>query len=355
MKKVLFATSALVLSAGFASAEVTLSGDGRMGLIYDGNDAQFGSRARVKFTLTGETDAGLSFGGAFRVDQEDLNGASRASNGTAGAVWISGTYGKLSMGDVVSATEAAIGDLYSVGYTEGTFGGDIEEFSYLTGDGVNTDQGPNILYEYSFDAFNFYLSASDASDNDWPGAYGSDNPYFDEVDDEFDPADNDADSEIAWSVAGSYTGQLANGSWMVGLGYAKHDEAKELALGGEFKTGGFSMKGVYIDYSDRNSFSLQFDDRPDFVITSDNYEYDRAYGLAAAYEYEAWTFKGFWRRDDFEVTDAGRTAGLGDTDRDSYGIGADYDLGGGAVLAGGIIDTDYAEDTVADFGIRFKF
>ena len=67
MKKVLFATSALVLSAGFASAEVALSGDGRMGMIYDGNDVQFSSRARVKFTLTGESDAGLSFGAAFRV------------------------------------------------------------------------------------------------------------------------------------------------------------------------------------------------------------------------------------------------------------------------------------------------
>ena len=34
----------------FASAEAALSGDGRTGMIGDGNDVQFSSRARVKFT-----------------------------------------------------------------------------------------------------------------------------------------------------------------------------------------------------------------------------------------------------------------------------------------------------------------
>ena len=33
MKKVLFATSALVASAGIASADIAISGDGRMGLV----------------------------------------------------------------------------------------------------------------------------------------------------------------------------------------------------------------------------------------------------------------------------------------------------------------------------------
>ena len=70
MKKVLFATSALVALAGAASAEVAVSGDGRMGMIYDGEDIQFSSRARAKFTMTGTSDSGLEFGGAFRVDQE---------------------------------------------------------------------------------------------------------------------------------------------------------------------------------------------------------------------------------------------------------------------------------------------
>ena len=73
MKKVLFATSCLVAFAGAAAAEVAVSGDGRMGMVYDGDDMQFSSRARAKFTMTGESDSGLAFGAAFRVDQENYS------------------------------------------------------------------------------------------------------------------------------------------------------------------------------------------------------------------------------------------------------------------------------------------
>lgn len=351
MKKVLLATSALVMTAGVAAAEVTLSGDARMGIIYDGNDAQFGSRARIRFTATGESDAGLSFGASFRVDHEDADGASRASNGTAGVVWIEGTYGKLSMGDPLSASEAAIGDLYSVGYTEGTFGGDVEEISYLSGDGAINEQGPTILYEYSINGFSLYASGTDASDNNWPGAFGEDDIYVDE--DGAEVADGDEDSDMAWSIAGKYDGEYTGGTYSIGLGYGKWDDTKEITLGGEITYGGFSGKAIYVDYDERNDFSLYIDQGPDLTLTSDSYEYDRTFGLSAAYEYQAWTFKGFWRRDEFELVV--EDDDLDDEEMDSFGLGVDYDLGGGAVLAAGVIDTDYANDTVFDAGIRFKF
>lgn len=345
MKKVLFATSALVLSAGFASAEVALSGDGRMGMIYDGNDAQFSSRARVKFTLTGESDAGLSFGGAFRVDQENYssNDYRSAARGTAGAVWISGTYGKLSMGDVVSAAEQAIGDLYEIGYTDGSFAGDLEEISYLTGDGANTDQGPNILYEYTINNISLYASASDGSDTDWFTTVGAD---VDDVDG--DPDSDAASDQVAWSLAGKYEAE----TWWVGLAYSKHDDAKEVVLGGEVKYNQFSFKGVYADYSDRTEIFLSGDAWVDEVVDLQNgYEMDKTFGLSAAYQADAILVEGFWRRDEFETD----VAGLDDKDFDSFGIGVEYDLGGGAVLAGGIVDTDYLDDTVVDAGIKFKF
>ncbi|WP_439563477.1 porin, partial [Roseinatronobacter sp.] len=68
MKKLLLASTALVMSAGVASAQVALSGDARMGITYDNSrDAklQFSSRARVTFTLSGETDTGMAFGASF--------------------------------------------------------------------------------------------------------------------------------------------------------------------------------------------------------------------------------------------------------------------------------------------------
>lgn len=323
MKKVLFATSALVLTAGVAAAEVAVSGDGRMGVIYDGNDAQFSSRARVKFTLTGESDAGLSFGGSFRVDQENLGASSdgknrrSASNGSRGVVWISGTYGKLSMGDPVGAAEAAIGDLYELGYTEGQFGLDIEEISYLVGDGANRDQGPTILYEYTLNNISFYASATDGVDRALPG--------------DLDAATGiDDTASTAYSLAAKYDGS----TWWAALSYSKHGDAKEIGLGAEAKFNNFAVKGVYMDYED--AFS-----------GLDEWKYTA--GLAASYQADAVLVKGFWRQDKFDLV------GGGTEKYDSFGIGADYDLGGGAVLAGGIIDTDYLDDTVVDMGIKFSF
>ncbi|MFD1880437.1 porin [Paracoccus pacificus] len=331
MKKVLFASTALVMmTAGVASAEVALSGDGRMGIVYDGNDAQFSSRIRARFTMTGESDAGLSFGGTFRVDQENYSSNSfrSAARGTAGAVWISGTYGKLSMGDTVSASEAAVGDLYDIGYTEGSFAGDYEEISYLTGDGENLNQGPNILYEYSYNNFKFYASASDGSDNLVCGVgavTGSDAVCN-------VPGDDDK-SDTAWSLAAAYDA----GNYNVGLGYARHGDAKEIVLGGEATFNQFSVKAVIADYKDRG--------------WAPGYDFDKTYGISAKYAANALTVKANWRRDEVNSL----IAGVDDESFDSYGIGADYDLGGGATVAGGISKSDYIDDTVADFGIKFKF
>lgn len=322
MKKVLFATSALVLSTGFAVAEVAVSGDGRMGMVYDGDDVQFSSRARVLFTLTGESDAGLSFGGKFRVDQENYSDSRSAAKGTRGEVWISGAYGRLSMGEVLSASEAAIGDLYAVGYTDGEFALDIEELDYLTGDNAQVNQGPTLLYEYSIDNISFFASATDGVNTSWGDVAWGD----DIVDSE----------EVAYSLAAKYDA----GNWWAALSYAKHDDASEIGLGAEAQFDAFTVKGVYLHYDDR--------------FVGAGVEHDYTAGLAAAYQVDAWTIKGFWRRDSFDGVIAG------EDDFDAFGIGADYDLGGGATLAGGIINSDWLDaggrgDTVADLGIKFKF
>lgn len=368
MKKVLFATSALVLTAGFAVAEVAVSGDGRMGMIYDGDDAQFSSRARVLFTLTGESDSGLSFGGKFRVDQENYSanpGGRSAAKGSAGSVWISGTYGKLSMGDVVSATEAAIGDLYEIGYTDGEFANDIEELSFLVGDGNNKDQGPTILYEYSIDNFSFYASATDGSDTAWYSSTGANNHNPDP--NATNPAltGDRLSDEVAYSLAAKYDA----GNWNAALSYAKHGDASEIGLGVEGQFDAFTAKAVYLSYDDvygnasHDGKTVEFNREFNRDSANANIEMKHTIGLAAAYEVDAWTIKGFWRQDKFEAV-----TGSGSEKLDSYGIGADYDLGGGATLAGGVVKSDWllkdkgtASDdprrgeVVADLGIKFKF
>ncbi|MGO4852028.1 porin [Phaeovulum sp. W22_SRMD_FR3] len=291
MKKFLIATTALALTAGAAAAEVKVSGDGRMGIYYDGNDAQFSSRLRAKFTMTGETDGGLAFGGSFRVDQEDEIG-NRASNGTAGSVYISGAFGKLEMGDVVSASEAAIGDLAGVGYGPIT---SYNEWNFLTADGNNINQGPNILYSYSTGALDLYASMSDGAGTG---------------------------VDVAYSLAAAYS----MGDYSVSLGYADDGLTTEIGLGGSATFGAVTVKAAYFDYNDSPS-------------------YEKAYGLSAVYKANALSVSGYYNT--YED--------LAGSNWDTFGVGAAYDLGGGATLAGGIVDSDFAADTVADFGIKFSF
>ena len=71
MKKALIASTALVLTAGVAAADVTISGYGRTGVIYyedglltglDGNDTQIISRLRMNIDASTSTDQGVDFG-----------------------------------------------------------------------------------------------------------------------------------------------------------------------------------------------------------------------------------------------------------------------------------------------------
>ena len=149
MKRVLLATTALGMSAGVAFAQdmgmaddgmmmepassVTVSGDGRMGVVSDKEDnLKFSSRVRVKFALAATLDSGLSAGGSIRADN-----ASGGASGTGGSIYLSGPFGKLSMGDVDPGAKAAIGHVSSVGYVNQ---GDPNEITYLRGGGDPTLQ-----------------------------------------------------------------------------------------------------------------------------------------------------------------------------------------------------------------------
>ena len=165
MKTLLISTVLLLASVSFASAEITLSGSARMGVIDDFGDDNTGftSRARVEFSLSGETDGGLSFGASFRADN-----ASGANSGTAGSVFVSGAFGKLSMGDVDGAANAAVGHVDGVGLTglgdlnESTFlangGNDLDADGDITGS--NEVEDPSALYTYSAGDLNLYISST---------------------------------------------------------------------------------------------------------------------------------------------------------------------------------------------------
>ena len=112
MKKILLATTVLAATAGFAAADVVVSGSAGMGVAREGNDTtnvagefQTYSSATVKATMSSATDNGLSFGASMSASAGqgysfgDSADGFDAESGAFGQpeVFISGDFGTLSM------------------------------------------------------------------------------------------------------------------------------------------------------------------------------------------------------------------------------------------------------------------
>ena len=113
MKKLLTATTALALVGGAAFAEITISGDAKLGLDYNSEADDMTSKHMFKhemgvdFTGSGTTDGGLSFGGSagFDTGDETVN---------TGTVFVSGAFGKITIGDN-DAADLLAGGITDVG------------------------------------------------------------------------------------------------------------------------------------------------------------------------------------------------------------------------------------------------
>ena len=270
MKKILLATTLLAASTGFAAAEVAVSGSARMGIIYDGADYDYSSRVRVKFVMTGETDGGLAFGAEVRNDQL---GNGNTANGDS-TVFISGAFGKLTMGDVGGAADALVGQVDGVGLT-GL--GDLNEIGFL---GTTKTAAQ---YEYSAGALSFAVGL---------GQTGSD----------------------GYSVAAKYS----TDAYSVALGYEDVAAATLLSLSGSATFSGATVKAKIADSNVAGA--------------------DMAYALSVGYVMSGANVTAFY-------SDAGTAA---------YGLGASYDLGGGAKVVGGIAKAEGSKASF-DLGVSMSF
>jgi len=342
MKKILLATSILSGFAGMASAEITLSGNARMGLVnvaeFDAGDylirnvTQFNSRVRVAFSLSAETDSGLSFGGSFRADN-----AADAASGTAGSVYISGAFGKLSMGDVDTATAALVGQVDGVGYTGN---GDWNELTYA---GHSAEAA---LWTYSMGDLNVAASLGQQ------GVYESMDTFSYDKDDD------------SYSVAASYK----LGNYTVSAGYESGNKAMPL-FGYKY----YEYSSSWSEYAVLNEtttvgFDAAFGDltvkaRAGSMSGGHYNGYREGMSgsqgaLSVSYKLDAITVTGFYAEShmDLEGIDY-----AWHTER--MGIGASYDLGGGATAALGYSDNNTTlygpsytyGDRRWDAGVNFSF
>ncbi|MBM1689737.1 porin [Sulfitobacter geojensis] len=295
MKKVLFATTALVATAGVAAADVTFGGYGRFGIIYNdtaaGDSTDVTSRFRLQIDATAESDAGVTFGARARIQQNNTdNAGSPAGTGINGVRFFARSGGlEVGVGNIFGALEFMPGmypiDLGLTGlgydYTAYNFRGDAYSSG---GSGAAGSNGVEVMY--SAGDLSVHVSASDTSDriaahvaytfSGWTVALGAQD------------SDNAADTEFAASVGGNI------GPANVTLAYADNGtDGDHIVLAGRFDVGAATNVEVYVADADYGS-------------------------------------------------DTG------------YGVDFNHDLGGGTSLRGGVAKR-LNGDTRADLGVRFNF
>lgn len=287
MKKILLATTLIAASAGFAAAEVAVSGSARMGVADLGTvaGAQFNSRIRIVFTASGETDGGLSFGGSVRNDQ---SGVGNTANGDS-TVYISGAFGKLTMGDTGNAADALVGQVSGVGYTSLN---SLNELPWIA------TPKTGALYEYSAGALTFALGSSQVSQVAGTSSTMSAAVKY---------------ATDAYSIALGYEDNSAIGSQVSVLGSAAFSGATIKAKVANFDSAAVGVKAV------------------------------TAYALSVDYDMNGVGLTAFY-------SDNGAVVNPG-----AYGIGASYDLGGGAKVVGGIVKADANKNTMFDLGVKMSF
>src|SRR6056297_3962573 len=271
MKKVLLASTALLLTAGFASAQsIELSGDANAGLKYDEDGAdELTVHNEINMTIagSGSTDTGLTFGAFVTIDETD--GLDDAE------VFVSGVFGTVTVGRIDHATDGL--GIADIGFDGIGLDDHAEQYKNATAG------APQILYSYSAAGLTFSASA-------------------------------EIETDESYAVAVEYAAQGFSG----GIGYItdnNEDDFGGLGIGSNetitivagYSQGPLSINGMYSDWNGGAAPSGQ------------------GYGVDVSYDVAGATITAAYSNAD--GTSAG--SGIGD----SYGIGFAVPLGGGLTMA----------------------
>lgn len=307
MKKVLFATTALVVSAGFAAADVTISGYGRAAVDYQenrpggANETQIETRVRMNLDASASSDQGVEYGARIRLQYDDGNSNSVLSPGN---LYVSANGLKVSVGNVDTAFDSAAllyeSEVGLISRSHGNPRGDFYSFS-SNGYGVeNNRMGIAVSYEFA----GATVMASYV-DPDQSGLV----------------ADNE---ELGFSVAYKWNDiQLSAAAVMDGAGIADNDQY----FVGAYYTMPGTSNGAGLNWIDNGNDVLG-----NTIVLYGDYEVAPLTTLSA---YVA------------------NNDGTANTTDNAFGLGAKYDLGG-SILAGSI-ERGYDENIRADMGIKFNF
>ena len=325
MKKALLATSALVVTTGLASAQgVAVTGTAQMGILggdwVDDGDNDTGYELHtdidVHFTMSGQTDTGLTFGASIDLDESDGSGSSANTppdaEGASAAfdnrkqggeeIFISGAFGTLTMGDTDGALDWALQEI-GIG---GSLGDAHTSHAGYSGNAVGDEDGDGqiLRYDYSFGDFSAALSADIA----------------------------EAEGKDILAVGAKYNASLPAMELGLGIGYQQRniDGDEDGAV------------GVSLDANFNNGFRaiLNWVDLGDSPAHANAHNEDVAeeyMGIGLGYRMDDWIF----------AINYGQYSEPSpvNSDQSGYGIAVNYDLGGGAEVQLGYskssCDNDY--------------
>jgi outer membrane protein OmpU len=307
MKKLLLASTALVATAGFAAADVALSGSAEMGVKRGhGEDrTELHQDVDVRFKMTGESDNGISFGATIDLDDAtEMAPGINNDNAPDYNVFVSAGAATLTMGDTDGAFDKALTEVALAG---GSLADDETAHAGYNGNsGLDGDEDAQVArFDYAASGFTFSLSAELDDDGE-----------TDAVAVDADPADGviapavaaDANENPIYGIGVAYSAELAGLDLGVGLGYqAQEDNASVTGL--SLKTTFANGLSAAVNYS-----VTDFDDDAleNETHTAIGFGYSSG-PLAIGVNYGTYENAG----------------GVEDQTNSGLGLAATYDLGGG--------------------------
>jgi outer membrane protein OmpU len=269
------------------------------------------NRMRVKFAASGETDGGLAFGGSFKAHE-----SGGASSGTHGSQYISGAFGKITMGDLDGADEQTVGNLSGVGFAGA---GSTELSTYQSS---SHDLGYSVsMSGVTFAASTDLARGADSTKTGSNSALG-----------------------LKWS------GDMGGATVGIGVGQSKVGVKTQDSMSASVSMGGLSIKVVthtndngpaVVASGTSSSTTSGTAHVAATVAAADNNDVDQT-GISLSYSMDSMTVTAFTRTE----------SSNGIADKDYSGVGFAYDLGGASVKAGFV---DANDTSVMDFGVTFSF
>jgi outer membrane protein OmpU len=267
------------------------------------------NRVRISFAGSGTTDGGLTYGFSARADHSNTS--------TGGSQYISGAFGKISMGDLNGGDEQLVGNLSGVGSSGA---GSHQEFGYQS-------SSHNLGYSVSMAGVSFaattdLVRGADATATGSNSAMG-----------------------VKWS------GDMGGATVGIAVGTSKIGNVTEDSMSASVSMGGLSIKAVSHTNDNGPAQKLVGSTAQSFAVggknwiagtaAADNLDTDTT-GLSLSYAMDAMSVTAYTRTES--------TSGV--ADKDYSGVGFTYNLGGATVKAGFV---DANDISIMDFGVNFSF